>query len=311
MNRNEYIFQSHQLSTSYDFWKKRNFDFSKILLRDLGTQNNHVHLQNENTRFSSDFMFTKWQKHVFQAVSCYKMKKQAFEVFFTFTKRKHDLIWSDFMLMKWKNTLLKRFSCLQHKKHVFEALFMFTKWKKDLKRFVFFMFTKRKSRFWSVFHVYKMEKHLFEAIFISTKWKNICFEEFYLQNDKNMFLKRVTSLQNEKNRILKRFSCLQIKNATFWSFLMYIKWKNSFLKKFSSLQNEKACFEAFCLQNLKNMFLKRFTSLQNEKPRFGSDFHVYKMRKTRFRSVFHLYKMKKHDSEALFMSKWKKRRFRV
>ena len=88
---------------------------------------------------------------------------------------------------------------------------------------------------------------------------------------------------------------------------MYIKWKNSFLKKFSSLQNEKACFEAFCLQNLKNMFLKRFTSLQNEKPRFGSDFHVYKMRKTRFRSVFHLYKMKKHDSEALFMSKWEKK----
>ena len=106
-------------------------------------------LENENTHFWSDFMFTKWQKHVFQAVSCYKMKKQAFEVFFTFTKRKHDLIWSDFMLMKWKNTLLKRFSCLQHKKHVFEALFMFTKWKKVLKRNVSskFIFLYRKIIF--------------------------------------------------------------------------------------------------------------------------------------------------------------------
>ena len=94
-------------------------------------------LQNENKRFWSDFMFTKWQKHVFQAVSCYKMKKQAFEVFFTFTKRKHDWFWSDFMLIKWTNTLLKRCSCLQHKKHVFEALFMFTKWKKVLKRLFF------------------------------------------------------------------------------------------------------------------------------------------------------------------------------
>ena len=51
MNRTEYIFQSHQLSTSYDFWKKRNFDFSKILLRDLGTQNNHVHIMDSGQNY--------------------------------------------------------------------------------------------------------------------------------------------------------------------------------------------------------------------------------------------------------------------
>ena len=141
-------------------------NFSKTLI--FALRFCYSYLQNENTRFWSDFMFTKWQKHVFQAVSCYKMKKQAFEVFFTFTKRKHDLIWSDFMLMKWKNTLLKRFSCLQHKKHVFEALFMFTKWKKVLKRFFhvyktkitflkrFSCFQNGKAPFGSVFHVYKI-----------------------------------------------------------------------------------------------------------------------------------------------------------
>ena len=168
--------------SSFLFWRfisstsLKNFDFRLTLLK------RYPYLQNENTRFWSDFMFTKWQKHVFQAVSCYKMKKQAFEVFFTFTKRKHDLIWSDFMLMKWKNTLLKRFSCLQHKKHVFEALFMFTKWKKDLKRFFFHVyktkitFLKRfsclqnaKASFWSDFHLYKMKKHMFWRV-LSTKW---------------------------------------------------------------------------------------------------------------------------------------------
>ena len=154
----------------------KNFDFRLTPLK------RYLYLQNENTRFWSDFMFTKWQKHVFQAVSCYKMKKQAFEVFFTFTKRKHDLIWSDFMLMKWKNTLLKRFSCLQHKKHVFEALFMFTKWKKVLKRLFFHVnktkitFLKRlsclqngKASFWRDFHLYKMKKHMFWRV-LSTKW---------------------------------------------------------------------------------------------------------------------------------------------
>ena len=79
-------------------------------------------LQNGKNTFSKRFRVTKW-------------KKQAFEVFFTFPKRKHDLIWSDSILMKWKNTFLKRFPCLQHKKHVFETLFMFTKWKKVLKLF--------------------------------------------------------------------------------------------------------------------------------------------------------------------------------
>ena len=81
----------------------KNFDFRLTLLK------RYSYLQNKNTRFWSDFMFTKWQKHVFQAVSCYKMKKQGFEVFFTFTKRKHDLIWSDFMLMKWKTRFWRVF----------------------------------------------------------------------------------------------------------------------------------------------------------------------------------------------------------
>ena len=130
------------------------------------------------------------------------------------------------MFTKWKSTFWKRFSCLQNGKARFWSVFMFIKWKNS--------FLKR---------------------FSSLQNEKTCFEEFYLQNVKNMFLKRVTSVQNENPRFLKRFSyiftkwekdvskrfsSLQIKKATFWSVLMYIKWKNSFLKRFS-------CFETFLM----------------------------------------------------------------
>ena len=128
---------------------------------------------------------------------------QAFEVFFTFPKRKHDLIWSDFMLMKWKNTFLKRFPCLQHKKHVFETLFMFTKWKKVLKCFCHVY--KTKIAFLKRFSCLKMEKHLLEAFFMFTKWETT-------------YLKRFSCLQNEKKTFRSVFHAYKLKKQLFEAF---------------------------------------------------------------------------------------------
>ena len=134
-------------------------------------------------RFESVIHIYKMKIHVFEAisclqngkntfskaVSCYKMKKQAFEVFFTFTKRKHDLIWSDFMLMKWKTRFWSVFHVYNIKTrfwsaiHIYKAA-LFHVYKTKI------TFLKRssclqngKEPFGSIFHVYKMEKHIFEV----------------------------------------------------------------------------------------------------------------------------------------------------
>ena len=67
-----------------------------------------------------------------------------------------------FHVYKMKITFLECFSSLQNeKKHVFEAIFMFTKWK---------------TRFWSVFHVYKMKKYGVEAFFMFRKLSETLFK---------------------------------------------------------------------------------------------------------------------------------------
>ena len=103
-------------------------------------------------------------------------------------------------------------------------------------------------------------------------------------------------LYKMKNHDFEAFWCIKNEKTCLWRDFHLYKMKKHVLKRFVYKILKRCFWSVLHLYKMKNLV-------------FWSDFHVYKMIETRFPSVFHLYKMKKHDSEALFMSKWKKDAF--
>ena len=91
------------------------------------------------------FSYLKNRKNVFWEVfSCLKNLKHIIEAFSNVQHEKHTFLkrfWNVFQIHKMKTNVFEAFSTLQIRKHVFEMFFTFKKWK---------------STFPSVFRVYKM-----------------------------------------------------------------------------------------------------------------------------------------------------------
>ena len=175
------------------------------------------------------------------------------------------------VLQNEKLSFPKSLSSFWNEKHAFEANVIVTKTKNTLsKRYL--------KCFWSVFDLYKMKKHAFETF--------PC-----LQNE-NTLLKRFSFLQNEKKIALKRMSSLQNEDTYFRNVFMFTKWKTHFWGVLMFIKYRICLWSVFHVYKMKLSVFEAISYFRNEKTRFWSVFHVYEMKNT-FLKPLHVYKMRK------------------